>query len=99
MDISVYDARDTYCRMLGHDVMFSYCRSVSNGLPCRRVADCWFTQFDVTAWLAEHFTPEQLARIAAPPPPKVATILELIERAQATANPDGANPESPTQRS
>ena len=82
MDSSVHDARELYCRMLGHDVPFSYCRSLNGGMPCRRVADCWYTQFDVTAWLSEHYTPEQVAKIVAPPPAKIASILDLIEQAK-----------------
>lgn len=82
MDVSTYDERETYCRMLGHDVPFKYCRQVAEGAPCRRVADCWYTQFDVTAWLTEHYTPEQIDRITAPPPAKLLSILELIERAK-----------------
>lgn len=82
MESSPHDARETYCRMLGHDVPFRYCRGVSAGLPCRRVADCWYTQFDVTSWLQEQYTTEQLDRITAPPPPKIATLVELIDRAR-----------------
>lgn len=82
MEIFAHDQRETYCRALGHEVPFKYCRTVSEGLPCRRVADCWYTHFDVTAWLGEHFTDEQIARITAPPPPKITSILDLIERAK-----------------
>ncbi|HOA71884.1 MAG TPA: hypothetical protein PL151_15640 [Phycisphaerae bacterium] len=83
MSASAHDARETYCRMLGHAVPFRYCRAVADGLPCRRVADCWYTQFDVTAWLTEHFTAEQIARITAPPPPKLTSILEIIQKVRA----------------
>jgi hypothetical protein len=83
MDPSAHDARETYCRMLGHEIQFKYCRSVNDGMPCRRIADCWHTRFDVPTWLREHYSPEQIDRITAPPPAKVASILELIERAKA----------------
>lgn len=91
MDTSLHDARETYCRMLGHDVPFRYCRALNAGLPCRRVADCWYTQFDVTSWLREHFTAEQLDRITAPPSPKIATLVDLINRARSDA---GAPPDA-----
>lgn len=82
MDPGAHDHRETYCRMLGHDVPFKYCRQVTEGRPCRRIADCWYTQFDVTGWLQSNFTPEQIERITAPPPAKIASIVELIERAK-----------------
>jgi len=82
MDLSAHDSRETYCRMLGHDVPFGYCRAVTQGLPCRRIADCWFTQLDVTAWLEANYTPEQVARFTAPPPPKLTSILDLIQKAR-----------------
>lgn len=83
MVLESHDNLETYCRMLGHDVPFKYCRTVGDGLPCRRVADCWYTRFDVTAWLGERYTSEQIARIMAPPPAKVTSLLELIEKAKA----------------
>lgn len=83
MKIDPHDQQETYCRKLGHDVPFKYCRSVDGHLPCRLVPDCWYTQFDVAAWLQEHYTPEQIARVLAPPQPKLASILDLIAKAQA----------------
>ena len=68
--------------MLGHPVPFSYCRQVNGGLPCRLIADCWHEQFDVATFLSEHFTPEQLQAALAPPKPKLASILDLIEKAR-----------------
>ena len=68
--------------MLGHVVPFSYCRSMANGLPCRLVADCWHTKFDAAGWLREHYTPEQVVQITAPPKPKLMSILDLIEKAK-----------------
>jgi hypothetical protein len=82
MSIDAHDNRESYCRMLGHAVPFSYCRQVSEGLPCRLLADCWYTQFDAVAWMRERFTSEQIARITAPPRPKIHSLLELIERAR-----------------
>lgn len=88
MDIAEHDQREAYCRRLGHEVPFKYCREVSDGEPCRLLPDCWFPQFDAAAWLAEHYTPEQIAKIMAPPQPKIASILELIEKARAKPQED-----------
>ena len=82
MSANLHDSRESYCRMLGHEVPFHYCRQVADGLPCRLVPDCWHARFDAAAWLREHYTPEQIARITAPPKPKIASLLELIERAR-----------------
>lgn len=82
MSLDTYDSRESYCRMLGHEVPFRYCRQVANDLPCRLTVDCWFTQFDSAAWLREHYTAEQIAQFTAPPKPKMATLLDLIERAR-----------------
>jgi hypothetical protein len=85
MDLNAHDDLEAHCRMLGHEVPFKYCRSLGEGLPCRRVADCWYMRFDVTAWLGAHYTPEQIARITAPPAPKLTSILDLIEKARKQA--------------
>ena len=71
--------------MLGHEVTFSYCRRPARDLPCRKVLDCWWQAFDVEDFLRRHFSQEQLAGILAPPPPKVATLVELIEQARRRA--------------
>lgn len=68
--------------MLGHPVPFSYCRQLNGELPCRLIADCWHEQFDVAAFLREHFTVEQLQAALAPPKPKMASLIELIEKAR-----------------
>lgn len=68
--------------MLGHHVSFAYCRVQTDGRPCRRILDCWFEKFDIRSFVSEHFTAEQIEALLAPPPPKMATLLELIERAR-----------------
>jgi len=87
MAIDAFDERETYCRTLGHAVPFQYCREVNQGLPCRLVADCWYTQFDAAGWLREHFTAEQITQITAPPAPKLTSLVELIEQAKASQPP------------
>ncbi len=82
MSVDADDKRETYCRKLGHAVPFKYCRGTTGDLPCRLLPDCWYTQFDVAVWLAEHYAPEQITKILAPPPPKIASIVDLIEKAR-----------------
>lgn len=68
--------------MLGHEVPFSYCRKPGGEQFCRHIVNCWFEQFDIQAYLAEHFTEEQIRAASRPPAPKVESLLSLIERAQ-----------------
>lgn len=68
--------------MLGHHVPFSFCRAQADGRPCRKILDCWFEKFDIRSFLSEHLTEEQIDAFLAPPKPKMATLLELIEKAK-----------------
>lgn len=74
------------CRRLGHEVAFGYCRQESSGKPCRLILDCWWERFDVRSFLQEHLPPETMAAVertgAAPPPPKVLSLLDLIQQAK-----------------
>jgi hypothetical protein len=80
--IDAHDGRERRCPILGHDVHFSYCRHPGQELPCRKVLDCWWEAFGVEAFLRSHFTGEQIAGILAPPKPKVATLVDLIDQAR-----------------
>lgn len=82
MPIEEHDQREGYCRMLGHHVPFSFCRAQADGRPCRKILDCWFEKFDIRSFLSEHFTEEQIDAFLTPPKPKMATLLELIEKAK-----------------
>ena len=72
------------CRRLGQEVTFGYCRQESGGRPCRLVLDCWWERFDVRGFLQAHLSPDGMAQVerasAAPPPPKVLSLVELIEQ-------------------
>ncbi len=72
--------------MLGHSVPFSYCRQLPEGRPCRLIVDCWQGHLDVAAFLAEHYSPEQIEAMLAPPKPKLTSIVELIEQARKAAD-------------
>jgi len=81
--IEGYDREQGYCRKLGHHLTFGYCRGVNQGLPCALARDCWFERFPVAAFLASHYTEEELARVTAPAPSKLSSILAAVRRAQA----------------
>ena len=80
--ISVFDDREGYCRLLGHHLRFSYCRSCQEGLPCSRILDCWFEKFDVRKFVEENFSAEEIEQFLKPPKPKVQTLMTLIQKAQ-----------------
>ena len=73
------------CPMLGHDLNFSYCRAPGRDLPCRKILDCWWQTFDVQSFLHQHFTEDQIQEVLAPRKPKMATLVELINRAKASS--------------
>ena len=85
MGIGEHDDRLCYCRTLGHEVPFGYCREVSEGLPCKRLLDCWFEQFPIEGYLREHYSDEQIAEIFTPPQAKLTSLVQLIEEARKRA--------------
>jgi hypothetical protein len=80
--VEEYDTIEGRCRMLGHQVPFSYCRLLNSGLPCSRILDCWFERFDIEDFMKRHYSEEELKKILSPPKPKITTLIELIEKAR-----------------
>jgi len=89
--IDQHDNQRMYCRMLGHEVPFAYCRQGALGQPCRRIFDCWFGEFDIQQFMQDHFTAEQIQALLAPPTDKMVSLVELIRKAQ--ENADGTEEE------
>lgn len=77
-----YDKHKSYCRMLGHEVPFTYCRAVKDNLPCSKIMDCWFGKIDIEEYMKENFTEEELEVIFAAPKPKMVSIYDMIKQAQ-----------------
>lgn len=77
-----YDNHEGRCRMLGHGVPFKYCRTVNEGLPCRKVLDCWFELFPVVEFIKSCYTGKEINEFLAPPGPKIESIISLIEKAK-----------------
>ena len=88
MSIEEHDNRTIYCRMLGHEIPFSYCRQGAGSFPCRKIFDCWFQIFDIQAFMKEYFTDEQISEIVSPPKPKITTLIDLIQKAQENIKKD-----------
>lgn len=77
-----FDSRTSYCRSLGHYVPFRYCRTVNNGLPCRKIRDCWFEKIDIDGFIAEFYTESEQKQIFALPEEKISSLIDLIRKAQ-----------------
>ena len=80
--IAENDHRKRRCPKLGHDLQFAYCRQPGSDLPCAKIFDCWFETFDVKSFIDNAYPPAVIAEITTPPKPKVASLIELIQRAQ-----------------
>jgi N utilization substance protein B len=81
------DSSDNFskrCPRLGGPVPLSYCMQSGEGsLPCFKVIDCWWQDFDIQTYLGERLTQDEFDRlINSKPPAKVASLVELIEQAK-----------------
>ncbi len=71
------------CPQLGGEIPFSYCRTVNEDLPCRRIIICWEFRIEITKFLNQNYTIDQIQRALSPPTKtRIETILELIEKAK-----------------
>lgn len=82
MDEDKVDMERGYCRRLGHDVDFSYCRMAGQPLPCFKIFDCWYERFDIKGFMESHYTPDEIKTLLTPPQDKVSTLYDLIEKAR-----------------
>jgi hypothetical protein len=87
------------CRRLGHEVSFEYCRQEMQGRPCRLILDCWWEQFDVRAFLRANLPEALMTEVetagTAQPPPKVLTLLDLIEQTKTRLAPGSEVSQAP----
>jgi hypothetical protein len=83
--IEEYDALIIRCLQLGGEVPFKYCRTMNEDLPCRRIIVCWEFRMEISKFLAEHYSIDQIQRALTPPTKtRLDTILEVIEKATKT---------------
>lgn len=73
------------CPRLGSDVAFEYClEHVADKGPCFKICDCWWERFDVVDYLTRTLGSDMVKKLqASKPPPKVASLVDLIKQAQA----------------
>ncbi len=78
------------CPQLGGEVPFRYCRTINEDLPCRKILVCWEFRIEISKFLNEHFTAEQIQCALAPPTKtRLDTILELVARAKKNGEEGG----------
>ena len=77
--IDSYDHKESYCRKLGHNLHFKYCRSAQQGLPCAKIMDCWIGKLPVRQFIMSHYQ-GQMEEIFRPPSSKINSILEIVDR-------------------
>jgi hypothetical protein len=81
--IEEHDALMIRCPQLGGEVPFRYCRIVNEDLPCRRIIVCWEFKIEISKFLGDHYSMDQIQRVLAVPiKTRLDTILELIEKAK-----------------
>jgi hypothetical protein len=80
---ATYEEREIRCPKLGGPINFGYCRQENAGLPCSKALHCWSPYFDVESIFRKTLTEAQFEDcFFKAPQTKVATLLELIERAK-----------------
>jgi hypothetical protein len=79
--IDANDQRRQYCRMLGHEVPFKYCRCMNVDLPCRLILACWKHVFPVEEFIYHHFTKDEVEKFTQPPKPKMHQLYDLMKKA------------------
>jgi hypothetical protein len=82
IDKHKFDSESGYCRMLGHEVSFSYCRIAKNGMPCFKIMDCWFERIPIADYMKANYPEEEIEKILEKPASKINTLYDLIEQAK-----------------
>ncbi|MBF0377772.1 MAG: hypothetical protein HQK72_09850 [Desulfamplus sp.] len=85
IDKNRFDSESGYCRMLGHDVLFSYCRIAKDGIPCFKIMDCWFERLPIDDYMKSNYSENEIDKILEKPASKITTIYDLIEQAKKRA--------------
>ena len=80
--IEQHDDKTIRCPRVGGEVNFRFCRFENNMIPCRWIVGCWQTRMDINAFLADHYSKEELDRISVPPKSKIESLVDLIEKAK-----------------
>lgn len=75
-----FDAIESYCPMLGHELTFKYCRTMQMDLPCGRILNCWFERLPIQQYIGDHFTKEEQEKVFEPPKPKMEALAGIVKK-------------------
>lgn len=71
---------EIYCHHLGMVIDFSYCISMNEGLPCRNIIGCFKGRMDISKFLREKFTEDELKKaFGGLPKSRIERIIESIK--------------------
>ncbi|MGD9733038.1 MAG: hypothetical protein AB7U45_12730 [Desulfamplus sp.] len=82
IDKDKFDGESRYCRMLGHEVTFSYCRVAKDNIPCFKIMDCWFDRLPIADYMQSNYSEKEIEKILEKPESKITTLYDLIQKAQ-----------------
>lgn len=75
------DNKKIYCRKLGHEVVFGYCRKESITEPCYRIIRCWTEYIDILNYLKEKFGDTFVEEFSSrESTDKITSIIEILEK-------------------
>ncbi|MBU1077491.1 MAG: hypothetical protein KKH98_09380 [Spirochaetes bacterium] len=77
-----YDKIKLYCRKLGHEINFKYCRIEHKDMPCTKILDCWFEKLPVEDFIKDNYESAKIQYLFQPAKPKLTSLYELIENAK-----------------
>jgi len=77
-----HESKMIYCRLLGHEVPFSYCVNPGARLFCRNITGCWQAVMDINSWIRKRYTDDEISQALRPVSPKMNTLLDLVKKAR-----------------
>ena len=71
---------EIYCTQLGMLIKFDYCSLMNDGLPCKRIIDCWIERTDVMTFLRKNYTVDDLKKaFSGLPKTRIQIILDFLD--------------------
>lgn len=68
------------CPTLGGEVPFVHCRKTNDTLPCPRIVECWGRKIDMSRFLQDNYTQEELSKALRPANGRLDTIFETARK-------------------
>ena len=75
-----YDKMTLYCRILGHQIPFSYCRKPGKKLFCKNILNCWTGTIDIEGYIKEFYSEKEISEAFKASDNKIVSLVELINK-------------------